>query len=163
MNTCLLTPSGLKCGPGSLQSLLLWMWKPCLPSLSPTTSDTVKFKSPSGSVCCKSIFPLIVPESIFSSQWVIHPSWTYRLFICLLIKTINTLPSTPSIAENSQYAVSGLIVSIIFFTSEAVAEMQLKHKASIKIIIVIHIVKLLLVRHWITKWMIEIKLTFSFA
>ena len=146
MNTRLLTASGLKCGPGSLQSLLLWMWKPCLPSFSPTTSDTVKFKSPSGSVCWKSIFPLIVPETIFSCQWVVHPSSTYRLkFICLLIKTINILPSTPSIAEKSQCAVSGSIVSIISFTSEAVAEMQLKHKALMRSIIVIHIVKLFLI------------------
>ena len=71
----LLTPSGLKCGPGSLQSLLLWMWKPCLPSFSPTTSDTVKFRLLSGSVCWRSIFPLIVPEKVFSCQSAVHPSY----------------------------------------------------------------------------------------
>ena len=148
MHICLLTPSGLKCGPGSLHSLLLWMWKPCLPSVSPTTLDTFKFKSPSGSVCWKSIFPLILPEKVFSCQWVVQPSSIYRLisfFLCLMIKTIKTLPSTPSIAENSQCAVSGSIVSIISFTSEVVAEMQLKHKASIRSITVIHIVKMFLV------------------
>ena len=143
MHICLLTPSGLKCGPGSLHSLLLWMWKPCLPSLSPTTLDTFKVKLPSGSVCWKSIFPPIVPEKVFPYQWVVHPSSIFLL--CLLITTIKTLPSTPSIAENSQCAVSGSIVSIISFTSEAVAEMQLKHKASIRSITVIHIVKMFLV------------------